>query len=353
MFKNGSRKIVFSGLAALTLTLGGFMIGCSGNTDGGDATDTSGLGGEFVDSDSATGYIELDVVNEELSVSDTSGFRVFVKNSSGEGVPQMRVSCDTEAGLAILEPTTGTELTDENGQLSGVLGCEAPGSLEIGCRLAQGAYKRKFATIKCSGSVPAGFDGFAGATGGGLGGGVVTNDNGAVTVTAIDFVDSVAGDGTHAIDVIQSLCGTDCATTPGECTAEPFTDTFVHIKLQNNTNQNLNCSSLRYSVPEGTGASTSTLNSGSISFVGVASPFVPPGEEAELYALFMDATVAPSGYGVTVVGGKKFYATGAAPLNSDFGFRNVTFRVSCSNEAGDEITLTSAVGISLDSFDHC
>ena len=156
-------------LLAGCLLIATAVVSCSGDTDGGPVADESWLGTSFVGSDGSTGTIALEVLDTELNVGEMTGFRVYVLDSAGRPVPEIRIFCDTEEGLALIEPTTGSELTDSNGQMSGRVGCEAVGSLQLGCRLPIGANWRDFETIRCGGTVGTTSD-FGESSGGGLGG---------------------------------------------------------------------------------------------------------------------------------------------------------------------------------------
>ena len=172
-------KIISILVALVTTICLTALIGCSGGTStdrsGADYEDT-----EFVATEDSVGSIDLWVRTTDMPVSGVSGFIVSVRNSSGAPVQNIQIACDTELGLALIEPSTGSEMTDSHGQMSGKVGCEVPGSLILGCRLPIGVNRRKFVTIKCRGPIPDGFFGFPGAAGGGLGygtGGVAATED--------------------------------------------------------------------------------------------------------------------------------------------------------------------------------
>src|SRR5690349_17352826 len=96
------------------LGLAGLLAGCAGNTSGGG---DDGSGGVFVATPESVGTIEMQVCSD-LEVSGTCGLSVGVKNAAGQPVTDMPVVCDTEQGLALIEPTTGRELTDSIGAVS-------------------------------------------------------------------------------------------------------------------------------------------------------------------------------------------------------------------------------------------
>jgi hypothetical protein len=210
--------------------------GCQGNTDGGSAASPDYSDGVFTGDDSSTGTIRLVLNDSQLQVGDKSGFKVYVADGQGQPVPNVRVVCDSEQGVALIEPTSGYELTNADGVMSGVIGCAAPGSFQMVCRLSIGSNRRQFVSVACTGDVPAGFAGFPGAGGGGLGGGTQTGDNGDVRITNAGFED----DGTYtattvpsdaSIDISQSA---DCDGVATTADVEPFYDTYAVLEVENN-----------------------------------------------------------------------------------------------------------------------
>jgi hypothetical protein len=156
----------------VTATLAG-CLGGQGSTDGGSGADGDFQDDIFVSDESTTGGMRLEIAESSIAVGDTSEFLVFVRDEQQQPVPNINVICDSEGGVAILEPSTGYALTNGRGAMSGVIGCEAPGSFQLVCRLSVGANRRQFASVRCTGDTPSDFEGFPGAGGGGLGGGSV------------------------------------------------------------------------------------------------------------------------------------------------------------------------------------
>lgn len=337
-------------LLAGCLLIAAAVVSCSGDTDGGSAGDESYLGTSFVGSDGKTGTIELEVLETSLNVSESSGFRVYVKDSAGRPVPQIRIYCDTEVGLALIEPNTGSELTDNNGQMSGKVGCEVPGSLQMACRLPIGVNWRKFETIHCGGAVPAGFSGFGNTAGGGLGGpggGVATDDNGGVggtdsengvRITSIATIDNGEDTG-MAVDVEQDECGEDCGGS-GSCTDEPFYDTLAQLTVENNTNQSVQFTSMRYRVPNATGVPSATFTSDAIA---IGDGVVEPGESKAITVLFLNVSS----------GGKTFVGSSNLIGSSITDFRNVTFYLTGANDLGEDIEISGSAAISFDNYCSC
>lgn len=334
--------------AAGVLALAGFAFalgGCSsGDTDGGKAGDEEFPGSEFV-SDDRSGTIELDVNDELLDIGEITGYKVIVRDSTGNGVPFIQIACDSEKGVAIIEPTTGIEATGAEGLMSGKLACTRPGSHLFGCRLAIRGNKRRFTTIRCSGEVPPGFEGFPGAAGGGLGGGVQVdpdNDNvEEVRIVAISATDgdpdtSTDGTSTTSIDVLQGICSTGGA---GTAEAEDFTDTIIKVTVLNNTDVPLTFSKLTYSVDNADGAGTQ-FNSKDLAVL--QDTVQANGGTADYSALVFRA-----------FNGRKFFADSTFAIPTSLGFRSITFRLFGENALGEEVVLAARTTLSFGNFNRC
>ncbi len=331
--KLGTKAFLLVGVAGLlTSCLGG------GDTDGGKAGDETFDGSQFVGE--GAGTIDVVVTETQLQVSDVSGFRVRIRDASGRPVPLTRVSCDSELGVAIIEPNTGVEITDANGEISGVLGCAAPGSYQFGCRMPIAGSKRDFETIRCAGPVPSGFDGFDGAGGGTLGtggagdfddGGTSGNDNeNGITITSVKLSDrGSTATTTSSIDTSQNG---DCDNDNTTSDPEPFFDTQISFTVQNNSNSTITFSSYRYSI-------SGVVNSGSLAFT--SSPLVEPGKVTTLTSLFAKAS-----------GGSKFFYDSDVAIGS-IGFKNITVTLIGVNDSGEEVRITGRTVASFDNYDNC
>ena len=336
MFKKIQIKgiLLCLGLLSLSLVFTGSSCSSSDTDGGGD----SGKEDSFVSTDDSTGTIDLSVNSTRLGIGDTSGFFVTVRDVNGGPVDALRISCDTEIGLALIEPTTGFELTDSFGNMSGVVGCEAPGSFQIACRLPVGGNKRKFETIVCSGDVPADFTGFPGAGGGGLGGGVDTTDSEddefSVRVSSINLYDE--GNVTTespAVDIARATCDS------GD--PEPFFDTSVGFEMVNNTTSVVRVESYTYTIADFDGAGSS-YTSGRIFFLGEAQNLDANGGSTEVVALFIEANSD---------GTKSYF--GRSDSITDQGFKNITFNIRATNSEGETINIEARVAISIGTFDRC
>ncbi len=166
---------------AAVITAGAFA-GCNnsqGDTDGGTATDNLGTGDIPVSDGGFGAKLVLDIEDDDINVGDTTGYFVIVTDPRGQPLPFRRVFCESELGIAILEPSKGGvafEHTDAGGRMSGRVGGLNAGSYIMECRLEEGFNLVDRKTMRIRGPVPDGFAGFPGAAGGNLGGGRIEPD---------------------------------------------------------------------------------------------------------------------------------------------------------------------------------
>jgi hypothetical protein len=154
------------------------IVGCRGNTDGGDAAVTADTPSGQYSSDGAAGASLTIRVSGSVTVGGRTGFSVTALDPTGAPLAYIRIFCESEQGIAILEPSSGGvafEHTGPTGFMSGVLGGLLPGSYILECRGPQGFNLVDRVSINVTGSAPSGFTGFPGAAGGNLGGGVITD----------------------------------------------------------------------------------------------------------------------------------------------------------------------------------
>ena len=329
----------------LSLLIGlSLIVGCNGNTSGGGEAG----GGSFVSGDSTTGRVSLDLNTTEVPVAGTTGFRFFVFDQDNRPVENIRVVCDSEQEVAIIEPTTGHETTDSFGAISGIIGCRAPGSYLFGCRLSNGANKREFVTVLCRGDVPAGFSGFPGAAGGGLGGGTLPPGSGGpgagdtenIRITSISVQSLAQESGTTSvqIDTFQSVCDND-TPAPADDFAEIFGDDFVNLTVTNGSGSLVRFTHMNYTVDRGRGDG-GDAESPDLALAGELA--ANASATISLSSLFTDAT-----------GSGKTYADGTTSIPVTLGIRNVTFRLYGLDQQGEEFVVERSLAISFDSYDNC
>lgn len=241
------------------------FVGCQGNTDGGSAASPDFRDDVFVGDESSTGSIRVVLNDSQIQVGDTTGFKVYVADAKGEPLPFVRVVCDSEQGIALIEPTTGYELTNGEGVMSGRIGCAAPGSFQMVCRLSIGANRRQFVSVACTGDIPSGFAGFPGSGGGGLGGGTQTGDNGEIRITNAGFDDDGTFDNTSvpsdaSVDITQTA---DCDAVATTNDIEPFYDTYTVLQVENNLEERVTLLYVECSVT-GVDGTSNTADCGTI-----------------------------------------------------------------------------------------
>ncbi|MCB0338181.1 MAG: hypothetical protein KDD53_01190, partial [Bdellovibrionales bacterium] len=280
--------------------------------------------------------------------SQTTNFSVSVADSQGKPIPDLQISCDSEAGVAIIDPALGTSITGDFGGISGQIGCAAPGSWRFVCRTPTGANIRDSITIHCTGDFPEGFTGFTGAAGGGLGNGTggVANQGGqgdgstggtdisGASVTSLTVYDDASP--TNTIDITLDECNENFAE---DMMSEPeeFGDATFEVTIVNNSNQLITIDGYSITVPQATGSGTATYNSGNIS----ALLEVPPnGTERTLG----EGGALPLAFSA---GTGKRYAGAPTSTIPAIGFRNVTIRFTGFNDLGQEVTLAASVGLNF------
>lgn len=306
------------------LSSGGLLIGCGGTGGGGSG---HGEPGQDPYVPPATlGSVSLNVSDTDLNVAETSGFSVVIRDANGNGIPLTQATCDSEEGVAIIEPSNGSEITDAGGAISGTIGCEKPGSYLFGCRMPVGGNKRKFVTITCRPPVPDGFTGFRGAGGGTLGGGGGSGATPGVSITTVvlnELDKDVVG-----VDTQADVCGTGTDTT-----AEPYSDTTIKFTVKNETDQRITFSSYSYSID-------GVFESGDIALSGTL--VAEPGADAtQLHALFTDGA-----------GGQKTFIGSSVAIGS-LGPTTVSVTLQGTSSAGRTVRATAAFGASFNDYNNC
>ncbi|GEM_PF-980780 len=338
---NMRRKILVPFVAVFFAAIAVATFVSCGGTSGGDK-DFSGT--QFV-ADDSVGSIFFKTLPSTIQTSRTAPFLVDVRDGSGSPVPEIEISCDTEQGLALIEPTTGREITDNFGSMSGILGCASPGSFQIGCRLPIGANKRVFSRVTCTGEIPDGFVGFPGAGGGGLGGGQQSSDDagpGGTSTEGFGILSKSLTDGliekSSSVDTNQvNNCGSEGDDT------EPFGDAVVTIDFVNETNSTISCESYTITVP-----SIGTFGPISLG-AAISGGVAPNGGEASVSVLL----AAAQGDGT------KTWAGSNTTILSSTGFKNTTFTFSCNKDTGDKadigesLTISTSFGIGFSNVNRC
>lgn len=332
-------------------------IGCSsGDTDGGSAADKDFLDTQFVATPGSVGDISLSAGSSTVAVGDTESFTVRVTDVTGAGVTGVQIACDTERGLALVEPTSGTELTGTSGAMSGLVGCLLPGSFQMVCRGPVGLNFRRQLGIQCSGTIPPGFGGFPGAGGGGLGGGVQVPgdddtiggdpggvDSGDIRITKIDIFDVIS----EPSLVVDVSADPDCNDDGTFDDREPFVTNLFSATVENNANTSIILTGYRFSVPEAAGTGTATYVSSTLSTGRIEIP--PNGGSTTVPGLFTG--FMSDGTGKTFVGREVLIpGPGATDV---LGFRNMTFTLLGQTAEGDSISISGSAGVLFNEINNC
>ena len=115
-------------------------VGCQGGGDTDGNPDSAGVGSQLV-SDGGSGSTLTISATGPIPVGSTIPFTVTAIDPNGAPLAFIRISCESESGIAILEPSRGGgafESTGSAGVMSGVLGGLTPGSYVLECRGPEG-----------------------------------------------------------------------------------------------------------------------------------------------------------------------------------------------------------------------
>lgn len=329
-------------LAMLVLFLGlvaaiGGCTGGQGDTDGGPGNDDSGIGSQPVSNGGfgATLTISLPEGGNELFVAERSDFFVDARDPSGAPLAFQRVFCESEKGIAILEPSSGGvafEHTNADGRMSGILGGVTPGSFLVECRLEQGFNLVARKTFRVTGEIPPGFQGFPGAAGGNLGGGSIqpnpVSEPRIVTITfsGVGYTDEPNGP-------IDTFFNNNCDGNFSTNDPEPFGFDDYNVTISNPSTDTFVINSIKFALPSFSIESSEQNVSNEIGAGGsgvISGPFTE----------FVGFTSTKS------------FATTGSSLPS-VGTYTVTFTVEGETLAGDDFTLTGSTTVQFAAVNRC
>lgn len=259
-----SAQVLFSGC------LGG------GSTDGGggrdDVSELNGSSLQYIADGGAGASMSLEVPSV-ISVGGTADFVARLRDPRGLPLDYVRVACDSEKGVAILEPSSGGvafEHTSVSGNMSGVLGGLLPGSYVIECRAPDGFGLVARQSVQVSGETPSSFTGFPGAAGGNLGGGSVVDQNGGdddvdpslepLRIAKMEVSDGEDKVTSGPIDIVRGECKTGEQDEDGKDKTEPEPWYFnkFYLTLANDTSQKVTVGTIGFSINDGRSGATST-----------------------------------------------------------------------------------------------
>lgn len=337
------------GVAGLALAL----VGCTGDTDGGSSAQDAEHGNQFV---GAGGTLKIDVEADEnvIQVGEQVGFFVRAADNQGRPLSFIRIFCESEKGVAIIEPSSGGvafEHTGADGSMSGRIGGLTPGSYLLECRAPQGFNLVDRVTVKVRGEVPLGFQGFPGAAGGNLGGGRLIEqtpppDGGVgLRIAAVRVTDAGGTNSTGPLDVVQNICVDNAGLCSQTCTAEPFTFSTYQVFIRNDTEQVAFIESITFEL-DGTNVLTTE---------GQAVEVAKGGGQATISGVLTTAVGCP---GTSSPESDICHNSGDSGANASNepvvpGTANYLITVRGETEAGESFTIEKEVAIQYDYVNNC
>lgn len=329
-------RFALSGALAL-VALGG----CNqGDTDGGQGNDSLGIGDHPVSDGGFGAKLSIDIVEEPIPVGERVGFFVTAVDPSGLPLAFRRVFCDSEKGIAILEPSNGGvafEHTGPDGRMSGTLGGVHKGSYIMECRLEEGFNLVARKSTKVVGEVPPGFTGFPGAAGGNLGGGLIVDDpnNNDDRILSVTFNGTgLTNDPNGPIDITRSFnCDNDATPNENAADIEPFSFDEFTVTVQNDRSEPVTITSVGFSLVQA-GVTVDAPNQGT-------NTVIPAGGTGTIVGSFTQGS-----------GSGKIYAGTAVTLVD--GTVPVTFTVEGATTSGSEsFSLQATVNVLQGNVDNC
>jgi len=315
-------------VALLGVTLGAF--GCDGgDTDGGKANDNLGPQGQYISDGGAGSTLKISIKGS-LTVAGQTPFSVVATDPRGEPLAFIRIFCESERGIAIIEPSSGGvgfESTGPDGSMSGMLGGVTPGSFMLECRGPQGYNLVARERIHITGEVPDGFEGFPGAAGGNLGGGVIIDQSNDEVVVSGFTVMAVSGETNHLDTSFIADCNGDTVNDDPEL----FGYDDWNITVNNQLDSAITVTRVQIAIQDG--------NPGVTSNQTVNVPMAG-NESAEIQGPLTEFITFPKNY------------AGSSNVVIDGTF-NVRITVSYVTANGDTDSATGRGVITIGPVDHC
>ncbi len=331
MFKTKFRKITV-GLGIVALASAAILAGCTGgDTDGGSAGEEAAIGTQYVSDGGAGATLRIYTSHDQtqLPVTDMLTFWVTLLDPQGQPVPWVRIFCETEHGLAIIEPSHGGvafEHTNSEGYMSGVIGGLTPGSFIMECRAPEGFNLVDRIQIHVTGEVPEGWNGWPNAAGGNLGGGVVIEPPDSTTMNVRILAFSGDADSVAHIDTVQVDCD------PGApIDMEPYGYDEYRVTLTNSTGGTINVEGVEFTVNQPGAVPVSEQ---------ATSLVIEPGETASFVGPFTEDLT-----------GYKVYAGTTVPVLN--GTWQATFTVTGTSDTGDSFVESAAVTFTAGNVNNC
>lgn len=266
-------------------------------------------------------------------------FFVVATDPAGAPLAFRRVFCESEKGIAILEPSSGGvafEHTGPDGSMSGLLGGVTPGSYIIECRLEEGFNLVARRRLKVSGEVPAGFAGFPGAAGGNLGGGSIQpNPNLTVDLLQILFNgQGLTDDPNGPIDTeLWTDCNFDGLATLSDI--EPYTYDEYKLKIKNSFNEPLQIESVQFIIHDGREVTSDPRQ--------LTGLYIGTGDTGEVVGTFTEPVQAAPYI-------KAFAGTTSTVIDGTY---NVEFIVKGTTLSGESFTISNTGSVTFGGVNNC
>lgn len=343
-----NKKLIFIAIALFVVS--GILAAC-----GGGSTSNSGPVSEQFVSNGAAGSkltIELDDGGNEIPTAQQVHFKVTAIDPKGAPLSNIRIFCESEKGIAIIEPSSGGvafEHTGSSGVMSGYLGGLTPGSFLLECRGPQGFNLVARKSFKVVGDIPQGFVGWPGAAGGNLGGGVIITDpSSALSITEVTF-SNTAGDNNRSADIDLSQ-NQNCDNDQDTNDPEPFTVDNFNVTFNNASTSNIFIQSIEIDLYLG----SSLFDSGTVQLAGFV---VAPNAVSSFTNAFTVVDVSqaesfpPAVSNPQFIYGIKYLFGGTRRLgNGDY---NATFTINYIDGAGNTGSVTQAAAIRMYDVNNC
>ena len=139
-------KVIRTAIFSATCIAAVGFLACSRGDTAGNAESVAkaeGSGDPFV-ADGGSGSTLTLSVPSSVGVGQRVGFSVTATDPSGQPLAFIKIVCNSERGISILEPTDGAnavQSTSSNGLMSGQIGGTNPGSYLLECRAPEGDRK--------------------------------------------------------------------------------------------------------------------------------------------------------------------------------------------------------------------
>lgn len=361
-FRNINLQIKKPLLLVLGMALLGGCLG-GGDTDGGSAKDAANdADGVYVADGGAGATLTIDAP-DTMAVGEIAQFKLHLMDPSGQPLAYIRLFCESEKGIAIIEPSSGGvafEHTSARGIMSGYIGGLVPGSYIIECRAPEGFGLVVRKSIIITGPVPENFVGFPGAAGGNLGGGRLVDDSewiqevdanndgipdnigdldddndgspDGVRVSKVEFNDGANRGPSGPIDIVPGTCNNGTPADTTDDFPEPYFFNHYFAFVKNNSEDIITIGSIGFTIQNGGPGTTSTQGK---------TVSIKPGEEKVIEGVFTDSRGT---------GTKYFAGSSTQPV---LGTYRVDVVLTGTRQGGGSLSIAREVTVTFDNVNNC